>query len=82
MNAQSCNCATPIKNTIDWCTGAKGGTYCTKADGNKHYKPKTIINDGSCNCLVPASKTVNWCTGPRGGQFCINAKGNKIYKTK
>ena len=36
----NCQCATPVKRTVNWCTGAKGGQYCITAKGNKSYKPK------------------------------------------
>lgn len=39
----SCPCAKPIKNTINWCKGTRGGQYCTTAKGEKRYKPKPKI---------------------------------------
>lgn len=77
--ATDCNCATPIKSTVNWCTGSRGGQYCLNSQGQKRYKPKTSTKTS----VVPANKGTKAAplTGSRGGQYYWKqSKAGSWYK--
>ena len=46
-----CECEVIKNDTKEWCTGSRGGTYCTyltkKGEERKYYKVKLPANKGS-----------------------------------
>ena len=76
--AQLCECATPLRTTLNWCQGARGGEFCVNSKGQKRYKPKDTKEP-----QVKGSKEKP-LTGSRGGlyywkQSKVSGNWYKVY---